>query len=445
MLRSWKLPNGPWICSLPFDPALLVALALALYPRGASARFRHGDAERIDREEGLRSEAMLDKLSYRQTWQMRERWRQHLVGYQTGAGSMDAAFFHHYEDIRIGTDPMRELAVGFERRRREDVVEVRADDEARIGWRPARGIYQLAVLGDGGTSKKWDDLGIALAAWPSPFQRLEAYSFSVDHYYADKEVDNPDDEYARRPWSAGLRGAWQTSSGAWFEGDVGHDAPTRWQRRSYGYTYDYARRRARVSVATPRLGGGWTLSGRVEAEEKYEQKFWYATAGEEAATKTMRRRTLELGLEGHHAIASDRYRELGLLVVGRDASYRNVNLERAGLMEQPSPTSRRRELLAFALQNQTVDEADRHRFEWGLFASRVTVQREFAAFGFGAERAFDNFEVKFHTAWEYILGPQGSILFGLNYNVDRIVKDFPYTEHPFRPWNGGNLQLQAVF
>jgi hypothetical protein len=425
--------------------ALALALALAQWPCDASARFAHGDAERIDREEGLRSEAMLDKLSYRPTWRLRERWRRHLVGYQTGAGSMDAAFFHHYEDIRIGTDPMQEVAVGFERRRREDVLEVRADDELRIGWRPAAAAYQLALLGDGGTNKKWDDLGIALAAWPSPFRRLEAYAFSVDHYYADKEVDNPDDEYARRPWSAGWRGAWQTSGGAWLEGDVGYDAPTRWQRRSHGYTYDYARRRARLSTETPPLGGGWTLSGRVEAEDKYEQKSWYATTVDEAATKTMRRYALELGLEGRHTAEPDRYQELGMLFVRRDASYRNVNLERAGVREQPSPTSRRRELLGFALQNQTVDEAHRHHFEWGLFASRVAVEREFAAFGFGAERAFDNFEVKFHTAWEYILGPQGSLVLGLNYNVDRIVADFPYTEHPFRPWNGGNLQFQAVF
>lgn len=358
---------------------------------------------------------------------------------------MDAAFFHHYEDIRIGTDPMQELAVGFERRRREDVLEQRAEDEVRIGWRPARGVYQLAVLGDGGTSKKWDDLGIALAAWPTAFQRLEAYAFSVDHYYADKEVDYPDDEYARKPWSAGLRGVWQTSGGAWIEADISHDAPTRWQRRSRGYTYDYARRRTRLSVESPRLGGAWTLSGRVDAEEKYEQKHWPLTTRDEAATKTMRRRVLELGLEGRHATRPDRYREAGLLVVSRDASYQNIHLERSGVLEQPSPTSRRRELLGFAVQNQTVDEADRHHVEWGLFVARVAVQREFAAFGFGSERGFDHLEVKFHTAWEYTLGPQGSLVLGLNYNVDRIVTDFPYTEQGFRPWNGGNLQLQAVF
>jgi hypothetical protein len=96
--------------------------------------------------------------------------------------------------------------------------------------------------------------------------------------------------------------------------------------------------------------------------------------------------------------------------------------------------------MVYYLRNTAIGAEQRHIFRHGIFISHVRIWEERTE----PRRRINN-ELKYQTAWEYRMGIASLIQLNANWNVDKIVENYPYRRESFRPWNGGNLQVQIAY
>ena len=433
-----------------FGQSLKLLIFLVLYsPQPLSARFLEEDADQIDPEERLGLETYNDLLSYRYPAAAWLSWDDSDSGFRANAGSLNANRFLYAQDIKFNTGRGSPGSFSFRQSRREDVTSQRTESEIRATMMPAEAL-EISIMGDSGIFKEFGDLGLVVGFWGDRQHWIEAFYWSVDHYYNTKKSD-PGDQRNRRIWSSGLRGTWRFGRDVFLYAEYEFDVPLNWDRESKGFTYTYQRQ-----SATLRLQSGQKTEGIVEFatayEQKQESKDWrnYDADPLLQYKKNLARRISITDLTWMKTATEVDY-ELGTALFLRRADYAHElptvpgrsrtkdSIEKKewdDLTEAPSPNSRRVEEAVFGSMNRPLGNSRHHRIQYGFHSNYVVIDER---------HGYENFEVKTQLAWEYRYSDKASAFINTSWDVDQLAQDFPYRKGNFRPWGGGNMQFTATF
>lgn len=416
-----------------FLPLILVVAAAAGATTG-HARFEPNDADEIDQEARLNSESYNDGKSYDYPFAWQRDWRRSNLGYRVSAGSLNISKFLYREDFKLVELVPEVGMMSFVHVRNEDFLQQSQHSELRLAGYLTPDHY-LGLLAEGGYFKKWGDIGAVVGVGSPAGAYLEAKYFLVDLYYNDKESTS--DFYSRQPWAVSLAGRTAPNARGFVEFHYDYDAPIRWVRLSQQYQYTYLRQALTIEGAIP-----WSetllLLSKTELERKTESKDWLGFGKSAAFERTVGTEDISL-LFAPQDSAID-YNG-GATFIYRNSLYHYGNpssKELPGLSDsEVQPDSERRELMPYLLLSMPLDQGRSHTLRGGPIWSYTSISENNQA-------AFAN-EVKLQAAYEFKIGKRVSTLLNTNWDLDNLWVDAPFRERPFRPWDGGNLQIQAVF
>lgn len=428
---------------LPYQ-RLKVPVVMLLFLLGQAsalfARFTPADADLIDQEERLNSEYFNDYLSYKFPVDWDLHWERVATGYRSTYGSLDIRRFYMEEEIRLRKFAPESMGFSFHQTRFETMNEIKFLQEIRLGF-PIGSLGHISFLGDGGTLKKWGDLGLALS-FGDPFEDawLDLYYWSVDHYYNTK-VEDSKDSYEEQPFTAGFSGHYVFSNGLRIRGRFEYDSPLVLKRETILQRYRYEGRDYFSSVRVPVGSSGWYSEVHSSYKQKSEgvrvsldQSSW--DQGLYDHTKHLFRRQTELGLLFHRGQGQEEILSLGIYGVRRSGYYQQDSVsgqtdESSTGHNKVSPDSERKE---WALLGQYRDARDGTvDILWGMHYNRVY---------WDDNSRLRKGELKFQMAFDVELIDQVRLLINSTWDVDEVYRD---RGRRFRPWGGGNLQFQAVF
>lgn len=407
-------------------------MLLGLRSIAAFARFHERDAQQIDADDNQNTETWNDKNSYRWPLSWQRRWDHSQSGFRISAGSLNMTRFSYLEDIRIDPIPREDVSIAFEQHRDEDYVEAQESQEVRLGLKlidPVR----LLVLGDTSSLKEYGDLGMGLRLLESETHFTDLYYWSVDHYYNEKTHE--DGAYrgdATKTW--GVRSVrlapphefgWQIFAE--------RDLPFSWYRPATGaYNYERTKFSGRIDWRQDALRS-WYLSEQMDRKAE-----GYTILPLPTASLNLRRdaSVSELGYEyfdgdqnGWTIAVQSIVRTSTWTKSGGDAS-QNRWTERI-----PPDTSVRKEWGIYGTQEFPI--APRTVFVHGIYVNDAVVTED--------QSRWQELEVKYQTELVWNLARNSG--FGLNatWDLDQMVRDYPYRARSFRPWGGGNIIAQVAF
>lgn len=419
-------------CGMPLTVAILFLLAIGGSSPGF-ARFDPEDIRQVDVEHEFTTEAYNDKVSYAPPLRWRRLWRTSQNGFMMSAGSLSQTRFDYREDIKLHAKTETPLHLSFTRQKFEDAVDQTMEQELRLGWQVGDAT-RISMMGDGDSVKEFADIGGAITQEVASETFVEAFYWSVDHYYGLKKPFAMD-RRSRDTYTAGLKIDFQPTQPTHASLQVSYDHPLRWHLGSEGYVYEYERRHALWEVE---LVGeheeGWRLSGH--AEQKAEGKSWYDVPG---SHKNLKRTVWFHELE-RYFLWDGRVSSVGVMGVWRRASYEQNHLDLLPLNfvnfdYEKSAVSERREVGSYARSSWPVSSNGRHHFEGGVYANAARLAEASVH-----QRA----EVKVQTAWEYLASERTRLFMNVSWDVDEVAEAL-YEKRGIRAWGGGNFQVMAVF
>jgi hypothetical protein len=407
-----------------------------LFSQNANARFVLDDAEFVDREERINTETYNDKISYRYPTSWRERWMKSDNGFQINAGSLNVSEFDYSQDIKFHSGWDNSASLSFIQYRREDFIEGQDVQEVHLTKYLPADLY-ISMLADGGTHKQFGDLGLSMGFGTGSDHFVEFYYWSVDHYYKTKKAF-VDDSREKNTYSTGVK--WhQIIGGNTVSGYFENDSPLEWHRKSAGYFYEYTRARGRLSLEVPLKSR--TLFAKYDFDDKSEGKSFYGTDAVYSHDKKLIRKTFE-GEVGYIFKVGENRKTVGLQGIMRRADYEfnnYENLESDNIIENiGAEYSRRKEA---GLYYTDYFGSGSNYYQWGMYLNQVKVDQ----ITYDQDGIREETEAKLGLAYEYRVSEHSQILLNTTWDLDRIYEDAPYEEHDFKPWGGGNIQLQAAF
>lgn len=404
----------------------ILGLILLIAPSVCLGRFFIEDVNVIDDEHRLNTETYNDKLSYRFPYHWVKSWRQSRTGFRINTGSLNKTRLNYSEEVMVQTPEDSPLYLGYYRGVFEDFINFQQSSYLELGFKGSS--HMFSILGEGGTFKEYGDLG---AAWTyrHSVHKMRLLYWSVDHYYSEKR-SHPEDERTRNTYSLSLEYEGDFEAIGTFAWRIEYDHPLRWKRLSEGYTYDYQLERAELR---------WQRDEayvHLSHEHKEEGRTWLPLS-QSIDRKFMTRDygTFEAGYETSEGLSSE---VSGMQLVYRNIRYQYEHREDPGVEKQKEsrPESRltRYEVGFFHMHSMPMNASD-WSTQLGGFVNLMELEQ-------GGKRR--EIEVKFQYAWEYRIDPTAKILLNTTWDLDQLVRDFPYDKDPFRPWGGGNLQLQMT-
>jgi hypothetical protein len=396
-------------------------------------RFDPADSERIDPEENNNTETWNDKNSYRYPLAWERDWSTAEMGYRINAGSLNVSRFNFEDDVKFTPRPLERFTASFIQTRHEDLLDRTIEREVRLGCGFANNM-RVSLLGDVNTLKEFGDLGIAWGVHESPVSLTEVYVWSVDHYYLSKRSDEAStrDKESR---TYGLRSRRRLlGQGVGWSGRFEWDTPIDWSLPTAGWRFQYDKRmfegRLDFSPASQTV-----FYGSLSWERKFERKSVLVADEMRAFSKAMIRNWAvgEIGLE-YRTSDSDQY------VAALQRVWRHINYEYSLNYEPDS------------IPGETFGPSKVLRNEWGLIVTKHAPITSAISLQHGAMindvfvredlRVWKTTEVKYQLLFDFSLNDRSRFALNTTWDVDQIVRDFPYSKKsPFRPWGGGDLQF----
>ncbi|MBI2602680.1 MAG: hypothetical protein HYW48_06465 [Deltaproteobacteria bacterium] len=406
------------LCSF-VTPLLTVSIAYT-----AEGRFYHTDADEVDREERLSSEYFNDINSYDYPYLWSRYFDVAQIGYRVSAGSLDLARFAFLETIKLGSSREPQVVdLHFLQQRDESLLEQNFFQELRLTLNTPMGPY-FSLLADGGTFKKWADMGGALGFRQSENRYFEVFYWSVDHYYNSKVefVENSrDPKYLR---TVGAKTRWTLWGDSEVQATLEHDQPLVWYRGNQGYVYEYRKIKEHVKLRSPT----WRASALYlswERERKAEAKEWTSVGYRKSMDRFAE--TVELGLLREK---DDKLTKFFVQSIFRHADYDYI--EGSAQPERFSPDSTRQEWALAFTRNRPLSSFA--RWQWGLFYNRMR-------FDVDSEYELDR-ELKIQTAFELNFSDNAISFWNLTWDLDRL---WDHRGVPFQPWGGGQASFLMTF
>lgn len=412
-----------------FFLSLPLLLGCALFSSRALGRWDHRQAERLRNYRDLGLEFYNDSLSYRAPWQWaeelpREREKARL---EMGAGSLNQREFLFAERARISTGSDESWRLAYANEQIEDPRAFKEQDAIELSYRHPESGFRYGLLAEGASEKSFADLGLGLS-WTGellPGSRSSELSLElwwVDGMYESKKLARSD-QRLKDPWALklGLDLGWEPGRLV-----LHHslETPLEWVEVSREQIYKGA---ATVSGAAFHLGEG-EQTYYIEAESVWQREARYRLEGEKEEGYSYREWTFEAGQLRRRGST---YTQLAIWGLASDLRLARLSDDAASLFEDPE---RRRELAAFGSWHQPWEPGSSRAQVWGLYVNRVYIRTE-------AYRI--STEVKAQWAYEWDIGKQGKFLLGTTWDIDQMVRDYPYQKIGFRPWGGGYAQLLA--
>ena len=414
---------------------LMACVVVVCYEPMLEARFQPEDANEIDQEERLNSESYNDEKSYAFPLEWQRDWSRRSLGFRVSAGSLNIDKFYYREQLKLLATQDGGGIFSFAQDRNEDFLFQSNQAEVRLGWQ-IRDSYFAGVAGEGGYFKKYGDLGFFAGIGAPKGNHAELALYSVDHYYNEKEPGP--NRYATKPWT--VRGSvhyLDEPTGTLVEAQLNYDSPLVWEQEDQSSTYAYRQATASVLAVLP-IDDMTSLVFDADYGRKFESRSHLIAQGD----KSLDRWASRIDMSACFVTNKERTNQWqpGLAVIHRHANYDYSrpdlpDLERDDRLH--SPDSMRRELLPYVLAQTAIGSSSQTHAIYGPIWSATEIAED-------NRPAFTN-EVKFQAALEQRWTPEVRVLLNTNWDVDNLTTDYPYRERSFRPWDGGNLQIQAVF
>ena len=151
----------------------------------------------------------------------------------------------------------------------------------------------------------------------------------------------------------------------------------------------------------------------------------------------MQRRTFILEI-GHASLQNGVYETMGVELISRDADYKLEqkieDIKSITWEEFSFAKSKRREMGAFYTKSSKTDISS-VSLQLGGYVSLVRIEEE---------KTYKEVEVKLQYGILYQLSENSMLFFNTTWDIDQLIKDFPYQKDPFRPWGGGNIGAQLT-
>ena len=424
---------------------LFCILFSAIYSSLLVARFNHRDADSIDSDRRLDTEYFLILKHYEPIKDWQSNWQDKAIGFRINTGSLGVNRSFFQEDVKFATGG-EYVFFGLRRQGSEDLVGVTRADEISLGVAPFD-FLKFFILADGGTYKKFADVGGRVMLYTT-WLTLSSSLWSVDNYYNDKEDSS--DRYEKKPVTESIELALRFP---WLRVDASRhqDFPTVWQQDSRDLIYSY---RKEWDFAKVRLGAKevFYLEMQYRKESKIES---LATV----LSPTIQRKNL---IRNHQAFDVDlvfsgdskSYFSLGAFALDRDTVYRGLNLEESSDASAESifsnePSIARVEQGMSTSFHHSVGGSNTNFFLWRLSVAEVSI-KEATAQSIGDESQAEYFDAVdtprtesiFQWSWNIYLQHSSRILISTLWDLDQVERDFPYSEKPFSPFSGFNVQFQ---
>jgi|GEM_PF-3951159 len=453
------------------NAALLGAtlLSTSFHFEVAFARFNHQDASQVDQEERLDAASYHDANTYRWYPHFNALWETKDVGYRISDGSFDADRSRIHEQIKLSTSTAEAIWFSYKRDYFHDLVDEIRDEELRLAWQPAWGVY-VAALADGNSSyKQWGDLGAA-AGWRHDRDSwVEAYAWSVDHFYDSKQEVNLG-EYVKKPKTTGLRMNWAIPQTYALFMRYEKDDPMEWDRddcecvyRHRASTFEY---NVKIFLKSP-----WSVELFGGGGFKAESNSYFADAGRTASSglpimpfyaKSLGKRTSRHDATVTYATEDGGYYYGGFTRIERKADYEQEShgsVSVSDFREPVSPDAAHRQVIASVFRSVAIGGSRRYFWQGGLTQAWIRIDQGFDDSDLAGMSGDEQTELrelnsgagaieqKFQNAFEIQFREQAFLFLNATFDVDGIRSDWPYRKAPKAGniWDGGGIQIMVVF
>jgi hypothetical protein len=392
-------------------------------------RFDPADSDKVDQERRLGSETYNDEISYEFTERSDQEWASSLSGYRVTAGSFNMSEFYFCEDIRLRTGRDGSTRLNFNSRRYQNLINDKTDREIRLEQRIGESEFYWALLADGDSVKSFADLGTGLAFESDRFFAKLDY-WSVDHFYNTKTLTEPD-QYQQRVYAVEFETAFKTDLGSMMFMQ-NYNSPVDWQRPSLNLQYGWRENLQTLIWQSPKYNFQqirFSVAKIQKTESLHEQ------VNSSVFTKSLEHSFTAAGLDWIKSLPKSEDLKLGIRTWFRDANYEySGSLPDSAEPRLVEPDSSRREIALYLTRYRYFRNGSGAQF--GLHMNRVRQERDISS---------SDTESKFQTAYDWRLAENANMFWNFTWDLDQLARNFPYRTKPFRPWGGGNIQINIVF
>lgn len=406
---------------------LLSSSAWFLVEGQALGRWDHRQAERLGDYRDLGLEFYNDALSYRPPWTWQQREPQPGGGAQLamGAGSLNQREFIFSQKLSLATAATAPWQIAYRSERSEDPRFHLEQDATELSYRPPGSTVRYGLLAEAYSEKAFADLGLRFAyheaaARSSAPPLFDLSVWWVDGFYESKKLER--DAYRdENPWATELRLA-KNFGPARLRFEQSLETPVSWFRPERDQIYRAAAASSAASLSWGVPEEEWYL----DVSHSWRREADLSLSGTKKRAYQFRSLSLEAGLRARHGRASSQ-----LAFFGLGSELEETRRPEAELIAGPE---RRRELAAFGSWELPWEGRPTESQVLGLFLNRAYIRSD-------AYRI--STELKAQWAYAWAIGEQGRFLLGTTWDIDQLLRDFPYRQHGFRPWGGGYAQLIA--
>lgn len=418
------------------------------------ARFDHESASHIGREEQHSSEAFIDKLSYRPTLYLEEKWENSDVGYQINLGSLNVTRFLVDEELKLSTKG-ESAFLSYRRHKYQDMFVDKDISTLQVSWLDLVPHIALSFLGESDSYKRHSDIGFGLhSADLSDQVYWEIRYWMPDVTYNNKKSYGEDSLSKDSNHVEFLLRNNHRSIPVALEVEV--QSPTVLKQNSENYHYHFESKRLSLKTSWV-FDSASRLNANLLMQNTTEQKSLFSLAKKEAINDTNK----EMGGIEMHAEYSQKsldhfVSELDISLQKLDGNVqwkpgvwvtvREANYDFEGYVSKfedrsydaiPSSSVTRKEVSLYILREPAFEYGNGSwAFHQGLFLNHLIRTTT-------SER-HEN-EGKLNTAFTWLPTKQASINFNITWDLDEIAHNLKKLSGPLQPWGGGNVHFQWVF
>jgi hypothetical protein len=439
----------------------LVLLGLVLFSitKTAQARFHPNKVESITLEEKLGTEYYNDVYSYEWPDSWQKKWSEYnslsslgileddstklRAAYLSSVGSLNANVFLHQEKLLLQSAPHAAFSLQLSRQRLSDLLVDEVEHELHLVFRPGLGGSYFKIMFEPMGEKKWIDIGFAWGFISKGRGFFEFFYYSVDHYYNTKE-EAGQGRYGKKPWYSGLKAAWNLAPKIDIDLNYAYSSPVSWTQPQFARKTDYQDKDLKVQLNY--------LDDNLGRFSLFHHDSIYNHAIENQLT-TADNDSVFFRTEQGKNFKSSGVAWIYGLSSGTQLDFKFRHIERRVQREQmvsenlaqdpeiliyPKPLSLSHQEQIFSATATQNSFGLNNNLIYGFLVSNVALKKNIQA---ESETKSERQEVKFRVNFEHIVGESGSIIFGSNWDLDKLVDHFPYSKKRFEAWDGGSIAV----
>ncbi|MBP9706719.1 MAG: hypothetical protein KBD78_03690 [Oligoflexales bacterium] len=436
----------------------LLGLVLFSITTTARARFHPNKVESLTLEEKLGTEYYNDVYSYEwpDSWQI--KWSEYntlsslglfenttklRAAYLSSVGSLNANVFLHQEKLLLQSAPNSSFSLQLSRQRYSDLLIDEVEHELHLVFRPDLFGSYFKLMFEPMGAKKWIDIGFALGFLNRGHGFFELFYYSVDHYYNTKE-EAGQGRYGKKPWYSGLKTAWNLSPHIKFTLNYAYSSPVSWTQPQFSRKTEYHDKDLEMQIDYHdehygRLSVFHQSHSSLHAIENQlttaENTIGFINSGQD-------KKFIGSGIAWIYGLNADTELDIKFRHIERNVQRELLIsdnfLQDAVVSFEPKPLSLSHQEQIISTTATQESFGVNNNLIYGFVVSNVALNKNIAA---TSQENQERQEVKFRFNFEHVVGESGSIIFGSNWDLDKLVDQFPYSKKRFEAWDGGSIAV----